>query len=63
MNNPNRVQMKKFGGILPAQTHRAAKRFAIENGLTLNDLYELAIEEYLASRNFNKESTSAQDHH
>lgn len=62
MNNPNRAQMKKFGGILPAQTHRAAKRFAIKNGLTLSDLYELAIKEYLVSRSTNKENTSAQDH-
>lgn len=55
--------MKKFGGILPVQMHRAAKKFAIENGITLNDLYALAIKEYLSSKDILKEISNAHDNH
>jgi len=64
MDNPNRVVMKKFGGIIPVQTHMAAKKFVIENGMTLNNFYDLAIRTYLGEHGTTlKENCHAQDNH
>jgi len=58
----NKSSYVHFGGRIPEQTHMAAKRFAIEHGVTLNRFYNEALLTYIKEQSHRGEpSANAND--